>query len=680
MLFVDAEGDIDIEVFDNALNSLGISESIDDNEQVIVIDTAAPGIHYLAVELFSDAGTVPGNDYSIDVAITPEPCVDDGSEDNDTDATATAAALGNNPNLAICDADDDWYAIEGVLIGDDLDILVSFLDDEGDIDAQLYDPTVAQIDAGASVDDNETLSAVDVAAAGTYYVKVELFSDAGIVAGNSYELDVTLTPEPCAEDGFEDNDTDAAATAVVPGAYPALQSCDADSDWFVIATTFAGDDLTIDATFLDDEGDIDIELFDSALNSIDLGDTVTDNEQAEGINLALGTYFVEVTMFSDAGSVAGNSYDLTVTQLIDPCFADDVLEDNDTDADATAMGYETLNNLASCDSDDDWFAIDAFAGDEVTVTVTFSNAEGDIDASLQDAGLATLAAGASTDDDEVFTGTIEESGTHLINVTLFSDAGSIVGNNYDLTVSLACFVDEWEENDTDAAAADIPSRYLTGRICGADDDDWYAIDLQIGDIIDVDAYFSDDEGDLDLHIFDPSLTSLDDSTSVDDDESASATAATAGTHYIEVQNFSDAGTVFGNGYDLDVITTLVAPNCVDFFEANDTDATASSVDTTTDLFSLGLCPTTDVFDWFVFTTTEETDIVVEAFFSDAEGDIDLHLFDGSLSSLDDSQTVDDDELVSATAQPAGTYYVEVEFWLEAGSFTGNTYDLSILAE
>ena len=118
---------------------------------------------------------------------------------------------------------------------------------------------------------------------------------------------------------------------------------------------------------------------------------------------------------------------------------DDAWEDNDSVATPSLLGPGTRSGLHACDGDEDYFSISLAAGDELTVNVLFSHVEGDIDAQLQNsAGSVVLESAYSTNDNETLGPYVAAfGGVVVLRVHLYSDAGGIEGNPYDLDVSIA---------------------------------------------------------------------------------------------------------------------------------------------------------------------------------------------------------------------------------------------------
>lgn len=130
--------------------------------------------------------------------------------------------------------------------------------------------------------------------------------------------------------------------------------------------------------------------------------------------------------------------------------------------------------------------------------------------------------------------------------------------------------DGFEENDALEEAVEIdPGEYL-GLQVYLDDSDFYAVELEEGENLNVSLSFSHAEGNVNLVLFDPSGTRVTGSWSWDDDESISWTAAESGLHVIRVTLIHEFGTSPGNEYDMEVRVD-------DRYEENDTVETAAPV-------------------------------------------------------------------------------------------------------
>jgi hypothetical protein len=180
-------GEAVVTVYDAALNPLaGPSDPAG-------YVTTSGGDYYLEVELLSDDITGGGASYELDLSLTQDRvCAADALEPNDSAVTAEPISAGVvYPDLDSC-SDEDWYAFNAV-VGDTIAVDMTFLVADGDIDATLYSPALAQIASGTAGGDDEAFSAV-AAFSGTYYLKVYLYGDYGspVIGGATYDLLVSV--------------------------------------------------------------------------------------------------------------------------------------------------------------------------------------------------------------------------------------------------------------------------------------------------------------------------------------------------------------------------------------------------------------------------------------------------------------------------------------------------------
>ena len=247
--------------------------------------------------------------------------------------------------------------------------------------------------------------------------------------------------------------------------------------------------------------------------------------------------------------------DATDDPLLAAC--EDAWEENDTAELAASLGAGAYTGMTVCEGDDDFYAVALLAGDHLTIDLTFVDEDGDIDVQLQDASGAWVASGASSTDDEHVEADLTEDGIYFLRVYRFGTVGE-ASQDYgmELTVGeapepVACPLDPWEDNDTEAEAAEVTTgSYPAASVC-TDDADWYAIDALDAQRLTVDLLFVDAEGDVDLRIVAPDGTSTN-AMSVTDDETLTVEATVAGTYLIRTNLWADAGDEYGNTYDLNV--------------------------------------------------------------------------------------------------------------------------------
>jgi len=121
-------------------------------------------------------------------------CVEDAYEPNSTQADAALVTLDlAETDLSLCGENDaDWFTFELAPLTS-YQIVVSFVDDDGDVDIYLSrrneDGTLTQVRSSAGSSDTETIDYVTDAAGGTFYLRVYLYGW-GVVE-QSYDLSIT---------------------------------------------------------------------------------------------------------------------------------------------------------------------------------------------------------------------------------------------------------------------------------------------------------------------------------------------------------------------------------------------------------------------------------------------------------------------------------------------------------
>ncbi len=258
------------------------------------------------------------------------------------------------------------------------------------------------------------------------------------------------------------------------------------------------------------------------------------------------------------------------------------------------------------------------------------------------------------------------------------DDDDAVGDDDDAPVG-PCTDDSAEDND-DLAGAGVGTAGLTENLVACpEDEDWYSMFVPAGKKLQVDTWFLDDDGDIDVYI----RTAADESagpagTSTSDDENVvSDTVETDQDLYVRVILYGDAGATVGNEYDLE-LAVIDPPTCTpDPFEENDTDAAAVAI-TAGSHASLNVC--TDDEDYYSISLNVGQTLQVNPTFVDAEGDIDAYVIDPAGAQVASGVSTSDDEDFTWTATTAGVHLVRVKLFADAGSVFGNTYGLNLTVQ
>ena len=227
---------------------------------------------------------------------------------NDTEPNTDwqdALALPQGRTVAGTQSDDDWYLINAPT-GDRIVVDLTFTHAEGDIDMRLYDdkePTLDSVPgsprAESTTHDSDHEFIVVSDDPGTYFIRV-----IGANAGNSYTLTWTELPSPPADDGFEENDSSAAAKFIAESVV--AFGSQSDEDWYSIEIAPGNERVLASLRFrkayptTTNWGDLDLFLYDGDGNLIDESAN-PDRGVNEALNVNLidegyaeGTYYLLV--------------------------------------------------------------------------------------------------------------------------------------------------------------------------------------------------------------------------------------------------------------------------------------------------------------------------------------------------------------------------------------------------
>ena len=345
----------------------------------------------------------------------------------------------------------------------------------------------------------------------------------------------------------------------------------------------------------------------------------------------------------------------------------DRLEPNDERVTATDVGtggsYDDLSIHTG--TDEDYFAVDVSAGEAITADVSFTHADGDLDAILVDSSGTTVASSVSISDDEAIEYTAPSDGTYYVVVYGYADAE----NDYDLSVTTPAgdtIGDRFEPNDHPTKATPLGGEEsISGlEISDPTDEDYFAVEVDAGETVRAATTFSHREGDLELELRDRSGDVVASSTSVTDREQIERTVEEDGTYYVVVYGYAGAE----NDYDISLSTSAASGQ----FEPNDDRASATPLGSGAEYDDLTVSTVFDE-DYFAVETEAGETITVDTTFDHTDGDIDVRLLNASGGEVAISQSGTDDEEIEYTADRTGTYYVVVYGYAGAE----NDYDISV---
>ncbi len=644
-------GFLDYSIYDAAGNKVVSTGDGSSDPGTLTINNLASNTYWIRVASDNLISRLTGYDFRVEVLEQPplvENPIEDNYEENDRfdelyNITQNEGRWLSGLNGYGAQWDADWYEIAIPANVSKLTARLFHLQAEGDMDLTLStkDGPVHFVAAGGS---NNEIITWENPFEGEYALTVT-----GERKGNFYNLLWDLT---YSEDNYEENDTRETAFNLTGNERRFLSKLNGsgiqkDDDWFRISAGADTVELRVNATFIHEEGDIDLALYNSAGSLIRRSISSNDNESLVYPNPAAGDYFVRVYYDN-----AGNEYDLTWAALTQAELdavpvGDDAYEENDTIDSPYSLTTESPRLSSSLglgiQSDDDWFEIEVPAGNVgLLVECLFADAEGDIDLELYDPlGFPVVIRDSITDNEIVEFTTPVPAGIYQIRVY-----GPGLGNEYDLYWT-AYVEDRYEDNDSFGAPYDLSLEIgapLDSPTLG--DEDWYRF-VATGPTphIRVDLDYIDANGAVNFQILDESQNVILTVDSTDDSESV-IIAVSSGTYYVRVY-----GSEFYNNYDM---TISVFGD--DDYEENDVSGDAKSIvgDTAINLVQFDT-------DWFQFEVTEANAFLsVIASFTHANGNIDLALYESAdlVNPIATSATAQNHEGIRVEGT-VGTYYIEV---------------------
>ena len=235
----------------------------------------------------------------------------------------------------------------------------------------------------------------------------------------------------CSADVFEPNDSPASAS-FLSGSLLNVNVCPSDDDYYQLFMG-EGDDIDVEALFTMAEGNLELELIDPTGAIAASSTSMMSGERIAFTANTAGQHHLRVFMASDLGPAIGVPYSLSAQITLAPC-AMDPLEPNNARADAAPISA-TVGDLSICVGDDDFYAVQLSAGQQLTVSIEHSLAEGDIDLMVTNApGTSTWSTSGSRTP-ETISLTASAAGQYIIRVYLTSDPGIMQGNSYTLSIA-----------------------------------------------------------------------------------------------------------------------------------------------------------------------------------------------------------------------------------------------------
>ena len=315
--FLHAEGDLDLQLWEGETLLLR-SAGYEDGES---LRFSAEHLSELQLQVLGHRGVE--NRYDLDIQIQGcqctrdsecpdaqiceaglcEICISDLEEPNNDLSSAELLSPGSSGLRRLCPNEEDWYMIP-VCAGGELRAEMSFLHAEGDLELTLQDSEGLRLAWAMSSSDDELIT---YTAEQDTWAALRVFQVVG--DSNSYTLDLSI--QGCAQDCVDDlrePDNSPEEASLLEGALPWQSICE-DNDWYRIEVC-AGSPLNLHMEFVDDDGDLDLELQDAEGNRLERSTGVGDLEEIRYTPEELGVLYLKVYGYSEAK----NHYSLFMEQ------------------------------------------------------------------------------------------------------------------------------------------------------------------------------------------------------------------------------------------------------------------------------------------------------------------------------------------------------------------------------
>lgn len=233
--------------------------------------------------------------------------------------------------------------------------------------------------------------------------------------------------------------------------------------------------------------------------------------------------------------------------------AQDEFEPNDDRDDATSVSAGTYEGLEIVNGESDFYAIELEEDERINATISFDNSEGDLDLRLYHESVGVAGSWAMAEHEEHVSYVAPEAGTYYVEAY---GANGWTNNTYDLEIEVESVEteedgasDQFEPNDVAEEAAPLEAGAYEDLSVSGTESDYYAVDVQPGEELYASIEFENDEGDLELALYeDVEHAALLISDSSNDEEWVRYPSDDGGTYYLRVYGYDNAA----NDYSLDL--------------------------------------------------------------------------------------------------------------------------------
>jgi hypothetical protein len=276
------------------------------------------------------------------------------------------------------------------------------------------------------------------------------------------------------------------------------------------------------------------------------------------------------------------------------------------------------------------------------------------------------------------------AGTYWLEVEVDPDNHLVEANNDNNTTRIKITLggggsvpgDEFEPNDSFATASILAPpedhTYPNLSIHAANNDDYYRVTASGTGTFTASLAFQHSQGDVDLYVYNASQTQLGRSISVGNSETVSVNVVAGQYYYVRVIGYNRAT---NPNYSLSINQPEGGGSVPgDLFEQNDTFATARSLAASDQTYgSLSIDAANDA-DFYSLVPAASGQLAVSLAFANAQGDVNLEVYNGSQTLLTSSTSTADSEQVSVQVTAGQTYYVRV---FGPGGSTNPNYSMTV---
>jgi hypothetical protein len=529
LYFDDDDMDLNVDIRTSAFSLLVRASSTSDNESVSYTNTST-STQTFYVYIWQSGGDpgLPGVVYDMELIYTGGGiCAEGIDEPNNNTSQAFVMDEGLYTNLGLCPSNPDYFRIV-LAAGETLTSTAYFDDDDGDLNLDLRNSSFSLLVRASSTSDNETITYTNTStSAQTFYLYVWWSGGDPGVPGVGYELENLIDgPGVCTDDELEPNQNTSQAAVLDEGEHRNLRMCNGNVEYyrFVLA---AGERINVTALFDDDEMDLNMDIRNSAFSLLRRASSTSDNETLSYLNTSTSAQTFYLYLWQSGGDPGepGVDYVLDFDIVGARICVEDAYEPNQNTSQAPVIDEGLHEGMRLCNGNVDYYRVVLGGGETMNATLLFDDDESDVNVDLRNSAFSLLVRASSTSDNEVLGYTNTSSAAQVFYIYVWRSGADLgdTGVVYDMDIRLSqpitqCIDDVLENNDSLLEASTLVDGQLPGVHLCAGDDDYFEVDVTTDEMLTVDAYFFEPEGDLVMELVDADGQLVDFSTGTDGHE------------------------------------------------------------------------------------------------------------------------------------------------------------------